>query len=283
MGNVSNDRCHREAATNQAREHLPQLQTSGEVPKAAAPPHLVQLYDTDASSLARNVGRYLQEGWRRGDGLVVIASPDHAASFAAELDRLGVDSAAAVRDGRLLVLDAHATLARFFVGGRPDRRLFRETVTAALDSVRRDGGRIRAYGEMVGILWQVGHESAAIALEGLWNEILVEAGLDLFCAYPIDVFGDDFHVAGIDQVLCAHTHLIPTGGEQNLENAIDRAMGDVLGTRADGLRPLMKANYRPSWGIVPRGEAVILWLRNNLPDYADEILNRARRYYRACA
>jgi hypothetical protein len=45
----------------------------------------------------------------------------------------------------------------------------------------------------------------------------------------------------------------------------------------------MKANYRPSWGIVPRGEAVILWLRNNLPDYADEILSRARRYYRACA
>jgi len=262
---------------------LPQLQTSGAASSAVAPAHLVQLYDTDASSLGRNVGRYLHEGWQRGDGLVVIASPAHWAAFAGELERLGVDAAAAVRDSRLLVLDAHTTLARFLVAGRPDRELFRETVTAALESVRCDGGRIRAYGEMVGILWQVGHESAAIALEELWNEILVEAGLDLFCAYPIDVFGNGFHVAGIDQVLCAHTHLVPTGGEQNLESAIDRAMGDVLGTRADGLRPLMKANYRPSWGIVPRGEAVILWLRNNLPDYADEILSRARRYYRACA
>jgi hypothetical protein len=260
---------------------LSQFQTAGAVPKTSTPPHLVQLYDADESSLARNVGRYLEEGWQRGDGLVVIASREHAAAFVAELERLGVDAGAAVRDGRLLVLDAQTTLARFFVDGYLDPALFRETVTAALRSVH--GARIRAYGEMVGILWQAGHESAAIALEDLWNELLAEARLELFCAYPIDVFGDDFHVAGIDQVLCVHTHLVPTGGEQNLEGAVERAMGDVLGTRADGLRPLMKANYRPSWGVVPRGEAVILWLRNNLPDYADEILSRARRYYQACA
>jgi hypothetical protein len=262
---------------------MPQVLASGTVPKAPAQPHLVQLYGADESSLARNVGRYLHEGWQRGDGLIVIASRDHAAAFAAELDRLGVDVEAAVRDGRLLVLDAQATLARFLVDGRPDPELFRVTVAGALRRVRRDGAGIRAYGEMVGILWCGGQATAATALEALWNEVLGESQLELFCAYPIDVFGDDFHVAGIDQVLCAHTHLVPTGGEQNLEGAIERAMADVLGTRADGLRPLMKANYRPAWGVVPRGEAVILWLRNNLPDYADEILSRARGYYRACA
>ncbi len=227
---------------------MSQLLTSGTAPQVPAPSHFVQLYDADELSLARSVGRYLHEGWQRGDGLVVIASGAHAAAFAAELERLGVDSGAAVRDARLLLLDAHDTLARFLVAGRPDPGLFRETVNGALASVRSDGGSIRAYGEMVGVLWQAGHESAAIALEGLWNELLAEERLELYCAYPIDVFGDDFHVAGIDQVLCAHTHLVPTGGEQNLESAIERAMADVLGTRADGLRPLMKANYRPSWG-----------------------------------
>jgi hypothetical protein len=86
----------------------------------------------------------------------------------------------------------------------------------------------------------------------------------------------------VDEILCAHTQLVPSGGT-DLVRAIDRAMGDVLGSRADGMRPLMKANHRPAWGEVPPGEAVILWLRNNLPDYADEIVGRARRYCRAYA
>jgi hypothetical protein len=283
MGNDLRERGRPMPVRRQAREPVFQLQPSGAVPKASTSPHFVQLYDADVTSLTRNVGRYLHEGWQRGDGLVVIAGSEHAAAFTAEMDRLGADTAAAARGGRLLVVDAEALLAGFMIDGRPDPELFRRAVTAALRSVSPDGGRIRGYGEMVGILWQSGETSAAMALEELWNGLMSEEQLELFCAYPIDVFGDSFHVAGIDQVLCAHTHLVPTGGEQRLESAVERAMADVLGSRAEGLRPLMKANYRPSWGVVPRGEAVILWLRNNLPDYAGEILSRARRYYRACA
>lgn len=258
-------------------------QASLRVAPSPPTPHLVQLYDADESSLTRTVGRYLYEGWQQGDGLVVIAAEEHAMAFTAELGRLGVDVAAAVRGSRLLVLDAHATLARFLVDGRPDRERFRRTATDALARVGRDGAQIRAYGEMVGLLWQAGQADAAIELETLWNEVRDEQPFELFCAYPIDVFGDAFDVAGIDKVLRTHTHLVPTGGDRDLEGAIERAMTDVLGVRADGLRPLMTANHQPAWGAVPRGEAVILWLRNNLPDYAGEILSRARRYYGSCA
>ena len=40
--------------------------------------HLVQLYGNDDQLLATHVGRYLAEGLRRLDGLVVIATPAHA-------------------------------------------------------------------------------------------------------------------------------------------------------------------------------------------------------------
>jgi len=53
----------------------------------------------------------------------------------------------------------------------------------------------------------------------------------------------------------------------------------VLGSRAQGLKLLIKANFRPSWAAIPQAEATVLWLRNNLPDYADEILARARGTY----
>jgi hypothetical protein len=255
---------------------------SESVPGTTHRAHFVELYDADGSALACNIGRYLLEGLHRGEGLLVIAGREHAAAFRAEFDRLGGDSAAAERNGRLVILDAQQTLDRFMVNDRPDAELFRATATAALRSVRRAGGGLRAYGEMVGILWEAGNTEAAVELEGFWNRLLAETEVDLYCAYPIDVFGSDFHAAVVDEILCTHTHLVPSAGT-DLERAIERAMSDVLGSRAEGLRPLIKANHRPAWAAVPPGETVILWLRNNLPDYADEIVGRARRYYQAYA
>jgi hypothetical protein len=32
---------------------------------------------------------------------------------------------------------------------------------------------------------------------------------------------------------------------------------------------------------MPEAETMILWIRNNLPQHADEILQRARQYYQS--
>jgi hypothetical protein len=130
---------------------------------------------------------------------------------------------------------------------------------------------------MVGLLWRAGQREAAIRLEEYWNRLLESSNISLFCGYPIDVFADEFQAAIIDPVLCNHTHLVPVEGA--LETALHRAMNEVLGVRAEGLRSLMKANHRPSWGEVPRPEATILWLRNNLPGSAREIIQLTRQYY----
>ena len=76
---------------------------------------------------------------------------------------------------------------------------------------------------------------------------------------------------------CSHTHLLPLN--PGLEEALDRAMHEVLGPRLENLRKSMRANHRPAWGKVPPAEALVLWLRNNLPGTADQILARAREYY----
>ncbi len=47
--------------------------------------HIVQLYGRDDHLLARNASRYLAEGLRRGDGLVVIATPEHTSAIARHL------------------------------------------------------------------------------------------------------------------------------------------------------------------------------------------------------
>ena len=242
--------------------------------------HVVQLYGTDDRLLTRNVARYLSEGLKRGDGLLMIAAAEHRTTVT-RLLREQPGYSKAVLEGRLVFLDAEATLARFLVDGSPDPALFRTVIGEALHRVRSRGGHtgVRAYGEMVGLLWKAGERTAAVRLEELWNDLLKQSDVSLFCGYPIDIFGPDFEPSTVDPLLCAHTHLLPI--DAVLETALDHAMDDVLGARAADIRSLIQSNHRPSWAAIPRSEAVVLWLRNNLPGSAHQILSRARERYHA--
>ena len=244
--------------------------------------HFVQLYDRDAGLLSKNVAHYLSEGLKRDEGAVIIATPQHRDAFVLELEKLGVNTEQAVSESRLLLLDAQRTLGEFMIEGQPDWERFERVVRAAMSTVQAGGrARLRAYGEMVGILWTAREYSAAIRLEEFWNKLLQGGGFTLFCSYPIDIFAKDFQISGVDALLSDHTHLISNGADESLESAISRAMDERLGHQAHGLRLLIKANYRPSWAVLPKAEGSILWLRSNLPHQAEEILSLARQYYRA--
>ena len=235
------------------------------------------MYGTDPAPLVRSVGRYLADGLAAGEGAVIIATGAHREPFFAELVALGADPGAASAAGRLVVLDADETMARFVVNGQPDRELFEATLRPVLTALRAlCPAGVRAYGEMVGVMWEAAQFAAAIRLEEFWNALLRDGGLRLFCAYPIDVCGDGFTPADVDAVMSTHTHVVPTGSE--LESALERAMQDVLGTSASTLRRLMDADCRPSWAALPRAEATILWLRDNVPNLSGAILTRTREY-----
>ena len=244
--------------------------------------HVVQLYGSDDWLLTRNVARYLSEGLRRGDGLLVIGTPEHRTTVT-HLLREEPGYSMAVLEGRLVFLDAQRTLARFIVDGLPNADLFREVVGGALERVRSRAvhTRVRAYGEMVGLLWKEGQYDAALSLEELWNDLLKQSDVSLFCAYPIDIFSPEFEQGKVDALLCAHTHLLPV--DSALEGALGRAMDDVLGPRRDHILDSSQTKHRPSWGAISRSEALVLWLRNNLPASADQILARAREYYHSAA
>lgn len=244
--------------------------------------HVVQLYGDDDRLLTQNVGRFLSEGLKRGDGLLVIATPEHRGTLARHLSQERVYSKA-VLEGSLVFHDAEATLGRFMRNGVPDPELFVSVVGETLEGVQSRAGHTgaRAYGEMVGLLWKAREYAAAARLEELWNELLKSSDVSLFCGYPIDIFSPDFQAEKVDALLCAHTHLLPL--DPALESALNRAMDEVLGARVDGLRRLIQSNHRPSWAQIPKAEALVLWLRNNLPGSANQIINLARQYCQGTA
>jgi hypothetical protein len=242
--------------------------------------HAVQLCDIDDRALIRNLAQYVSDGLGAGEAAVVITAPEHRKALTRRLRKLGIDPRA-VRDGRLSLLDASETLRTFMRDGMPDTARFRAAIGGAIARLPEGIRGLRCYGEMVGILWENGHRDAAIALEDLWNELIEARSFQLLCGYPIGIFGEDFQLAEIDRVFCSHTAIVPAGSTSALTDAIDRAMDEVLGLRAERLRGLMKPNYRPAWPALPRAEAAILWLRNNIPDEADAVLRRARELYAA--
>jgi hypothetical protein len=180
------------------------------IQRAEPPEHLVQLYGEDDQLLTGNVVRYLREGLKRGEGLLVIATPSHREAIVRQLGEEDAGTAAAIGGGRLILLDASETLDRFMVNGEPDWALFKEAVGGRCEALgARVGERgIRAFGEMVGVLWLKGQHSAAIRLEEFWNRLLEDHAICLYCAYPIDPLGCHLESAKLQALLRVHTHLL---------------------------------------------------------------------------
>lgn len=177
--------------------------------------HVVQLYGDDDQLLAKNVSRYLAEGLRRGDGLVVIATPEHTSAIArhlvAENPLLTGEAMAA---GRLVYLDAAATLAKILDGGRPSEPRFRRVVCDLLRELRSrsTSGAVRAFGEMVSLLWDQGRSREAERLEALWNTVLSEHQCSLFCAYHLDLFDLPGEAEDLHPIVRAHDHVLAGSG-----------------------------------------------------------------------
>jgi len=244
--------------------------------------HFVQLYDSDEAPLIANVSQYIGEGLRQGEGVLVIASQEHRQAFTRRLESEGADMARLLSNRQLVMWDARQALGEFMVGGQPDWPLFESTVRGAMRQVRpREGwAELRAYGEMVSLLWQARQFAAAIRLEQLWNKLLEQSAFSLYCAYAIDLFGKDCELANLDGILCTHTHLVPGRADGALETALYRSIHEILGTEPGELRLRMKSNDRPSWAVMPSAERIVLWLRKNLPEEAERILERAADYCR---
>ncbi|RKH17336.1 histidine kinase [Corallococcus sp. CA047B] len=173
--------------------------------------HRVQFYE-DPSFLFDVVAKFLDAGFKEGEPAVVIASEAHAEGFTARLKALGFEVERALEDGRLVLLDARATLARFMVDGLPDWSRFQQVIGEVLDRSHRAAGgrRVRAFGEMVDLLLKAQNPKAALLLEEQWNELGKSHPFGLLCAYALGGFQTQEDARVFQDVCGAHAHVSPT-------------------------------------------------------------------------
>ena len=173
--------------------------------------HAVQFYESDRS-LITIVAKFLADGFSQSQPGVVIATPAHCAAIEESLAAHQLDVRRMKQLGDLLVLDAHEVLATIMVDGMPHAPLFRHALGTTFTEVARIHPKqtVRAYGEMVNVLWQDGLTAAAIRLETLWNELAESYDFKLLCGYSMGTFYKD---AAVGEITRHHSHLLADTGE----------------------------------------------------------------------
>jgi hypothetical protein len=168
--------------------------------------HLVQIYEEDGACLNALEG-FVIGGLGAGDGVVVIATPAHLNSLEARISAKGFNLSSARARDQYIELDAEETLSKFIVNGWPDEKLFGEVVNNIINRAKGRRRRVRAFGEMVAVLWAQGNQGGTVRLEHLWNKFCQREMLSLFCAYPKTGFTQDADES-VKEICAAHSRVI---------------------------------------------------------------------------
>jgi hypothetical protein len=171
--------------------------------------HLVHFYE-DQAALVLSVTDFVVPGINQGEGIILVAEASNLTKFRTSLAVRGIDLAKVEASRQLILLDAHQTLSSFMVNGMPDSHLFFKTVYPLMDSMSANFPSIRAYGEMVNILWKEKNPEAVLQLESLWNELSHKYKFSLLCGYDHNQFDSKKNEIFIRQISRTHTHFIPT-------------------------------------------------------------------------
>ena len=202
--------------------------------------HLVHFYETEAS-LVEAVGRFLDPALEANDSVVVIGTPAHRAQIEERSKTRGLDLATMGEQGRYLALDAGITLTEFTVNGWPDEKRFADVVGGVIARSGAGGHRVRAFGEMVGLLWADGKHEAAIRLEQLWESLVRTLPLILLCGYPMSCFRRAADIRRFHEICETHSYVIPADSYTALANAEERLRAiSVLQQKAKALETEMK-------------------------------------------
>ena len=183
--------------------------------------HFVQFYEADGF-LLNSLGGFIGNAINSGDAALVVATKAHRDGLDELLIANGLDVANAKASGQFVSLDAAETLSRFMVDGAPQTDRFNEVIGGLIASVSDGRPRVRAFGEMVALLWADGEYQAAIRLEEMWNELQKAHTFSLFCAYPMNNLGGQKYMEPHSGVCTVHSRVIPAESYAGLDDQDER-------------------------------------------------------------
>ncbi|HXH06913.1 MAG TPA: MEDS domain-containing protein [Vicinamibacterales bacterium] len=159
------------------------------LPAPRSQQHFVQFY-TDEHRLFRIVAGFVADGLVLGDPALVIATRPHVEGITAALAARLIDVERAGRAGDLVFMDAQVALDAIATSDGIDAERFTDIVGGRIERMLagRPAAILRAYGELVDLLWKAGREETAVELEMLWNRLAQTRSFTLLCGYSMGQF-----------------------------------------------------------------------------------------------
>ena len=169
--------------------------------------HAVQIYRDDTTFLDSLEG-FAGSGLRSGESVIVVATATHLHEMEKRLRGGWHDLDRARWEDRYIPVLSQETLTKFMINGMPDWDLFDDAIRPLVKRARGAGRKIRAFGEMVGLLWASGNKDGALRLEHFWDRIQAEEKFPLLCAYARTQIRDDLE-SDLRTICAAHTRVVP--------------------------------------------------------------------------
>jgi len=242
--------------------------------------HILQLYQ-DQEFLNRAVCRFAAGAIENGEGIILVPTAEHWDAFRPRLEAEGVDVKAAQARGQLTVVDADELLPRFMRDAMPDAPVFLGLAADVIGTARAEARypKVRWWGEMVNVLWEQGNVEASMALEDQFDRLAQHHEIAIFCSFVMDNFDNQVQSRLLPRLGTNHSHLIPVEDYARLERAVADALRQTVGASdAPVLEQQLLSSYKPSFQM-PRFQALLLALRETLPDVADSVLLQSRKNY----
>lgn len=171
--------------------------------------HVVQIYENDDAFLT-TLENFAAGGIDAKESIIIIGTDTHLNEINERLTKKGYNLDELIATNQYFPLNAVDTLAQFMVNGWPDENRFFECINEVIQKASVNGQKVRAFGEMVAILWAEGKNGATVRLENLWNELHSKNNFSLYCAYPKVGFTQSLNDS-VDNICKTHSKVIDGG------------------------------------------------------------------------
>jgi hypothetical protein len=169
--------------------------------------HPCSFYSEDAV-LVSTVATFLAPAFAERQALIAIGTPEHIAAIEDRLRSAGHDIDGARVRGQYITMDAQWALEQLTANGMPTSERFNAVLGPHIQRASEEYGSVRAFGEIVSLLWRDGKRQAALRLEELWNDALGYHPLALICGYNVRSFKNAADAQGVIGIINSHSSVI---------------------------------------------------------------------------
>jgi len=226
--------------------------------------HVLQLYPQGAAETGIGT-TFAAEGLQQACSVAVIGTSALWQKLLRQLEASGSDAQGAAAEGRLRLFSAQAILA----APQPD-----DTLRAIVRFAHARPGGLRVISELSDLLWRQGRQEAALAMERRWNALARAEAFSLLCACGLDALDARAYEGSLERLGALHTHLVPADNCEAFDDAVGRAVAEVLEPRLLRMVHALSAAQRPAIQL-PSGVALLFWLRQQMPRTAEKVLARS--------